>query len=71
MKKSLKEQLIDGLSGLNLLRENTVYRIEIKKLGGSVELKLESLEEELKIWDRQIKEREDMLFEIMKEERAI
>ncbi|AFV15420.1 TPA: hypothetical protein QCU24_002943 [Bacillus cereus] len=71
MKPGLKEQHIRTLRDLYAMKDNSHWRIECKKLGGAKDLKLESLQRDLDEINKWIGIRENELFEIMKEERAI
>jgi len=67
----VKETLIRNLTEWYAIRSNQEWRIRSKKQGGCTAVKLKKLESELEEQSKFIKEEENKLFEIMREERAI
>lgn len=67
----MKETLIRNLREWYAIQSNQEWRIRSKKQGGCTVVELKTLERELEEQNRSIKELEDKLFKIMREERAI
>ncbi|MDA2127891.1 MULTISPECIES: hypothetical protein [Bacillus cereus group] len=67
----MKETLIRNLGEWYAIRSNQEWRIRSKKQGGCTAVALKKLERELDEQNKFIKQEEDKLFEIMREERAI
>lgn len=67
----MKETLIRNLKEWYAIRSNQEWRIRSKKQGGCTAVALKTLERELDEQNKFIKQEEDKLFEIMREERAI
>ncbi|PFC61607.1 hypothetical protein [Bacillus cereus] len=67
----MKQQLIGQLKDLYHFKDIMEWRLRKKKEGFLPGVTLEETEREVKEINKQIKGKEDCLFEIMKEERSI